>query len=247
MVLIEDIWLRQVKKVLAFPDVKNLLLDDAQIIEFCVFPAMLRYFERFPKEETYVCPINGELSLPYPDEYTFGALDIRAVDVGQVSPGAGGTFWDIIAYQLMGTGNVIKGTGAYGKRGYNPSNTLEQRQMEMQRARSYQNTFVTIKAKDYPSLKKITAYTSVSSLLNVTWAKYSLNFDDVLFQFRNDVIGLSQANLLLHLADTSGIMSDTNLETTINADALKTRATEIQEKVEEKWLAYPTVLVIHSV
>jgi len=95
--------------------------------------------------------------------------------------------------------------------------------------------------------KEIKVYSTANGMLNITWAKHSENFQDVHFQFINDVIDLSKARLLDHLADTSGILSDTNLEITINAEALKDKASALRDKVIEKWNAIPDMIYLHVV
>ena len=42
----------------------------------------------------------------------------------------------------------------------------------------------------------------MNATLNVTWAKRSLDFNNVKFQFKWDVIKLCQAYLMQHVADT---------------------------------------------
>jgi hypothetical protein len=247
IVNIDSMWLAQVKKVLAFPAVDELLLTDDDIKDLCIFPILQKYFTKFPIKEEQQLSINGELAIPFPDTYTFGVLDARVVDLGLL-PGSGTSFWDLVMFQTTtSVGSSMRGTGAYGVKGYNPSGLLYQRDIERQKYKSQQNNYATVKSRVDFENRQLIVYSSITGALNITWAKYSNNFNDVRFERRDDVIKLCQAELLDHLADTASILSDSGLEITINIDQLKSRATELKDKVEERWSQINDIIWLHSV
>jgi len=239
--------LNQVKRVLAFPGVENLLLSDDQIMDYAVFPSMRKYFVKFPIVIEQSQSIIGETIIAFPDDNTFGVVDVRTVDVGLIG-GVGGSFWDVVSYQSYNNSYISsKTTGAYGKKGYNPSGLIYQRDVQRQTMKSQQNQYATIKSRvDYPN-KRLIAYSSITGTLNISWAKFSDDFDDVKYEYKEDVIKLSQAELMLHLANSAAILVDTGLEVTINTDYLKSSAAEIFTDVAERWAQIPDMILLHQV
>lgn len=251
-IFIEDNYMNQIKACLAFPDVDNLLLSDEQIKDICIAPALREYFSKFPIKHEYQEPVgyNEEKTVSFPDSYVFGVLTCCVSDIGNNVIGNGGDFWSIVAYNSFGLGNINiskGGDGMYGITGYNPNNAMEMNELYRDKWKSYQNKYVTLKFHPDYVKKEIKVYSTANGMLNITWAKHSENFQDVHFQFINDVVDLSKARLLDHLADTSGILSDTNLEITINAEALKDKASALRDKVIEKWNAIPDMIYLHVV
>jgi hypothetical protein len=246
-VIIDSQWLGLIKSVLAFPSVDNLLLSDDQIKDYAVFPSLQKYFNKFPIVVEQTQSIVSETFIPFPDDYTFGIVDARTVDVGLIG-GVGGSFWDVVAFQSYNNSYIAsKTSGAYGKKGYNPSGLVYQRDVQRQTLKSQQNQYVTIKSRvDYPN-RQVIAYSSITGTLNISWAKYSDDFDDVQYEYKMDVVKLAQAELMLHLANSSAILVDSNLEVSINIDHLKQSATDMFNEVKERWDAIPTILLLHAV
>lgn len=245
-ITIDNKYLNQIKKILAFPGVDELLLNDTQIKDLIISPVFEQYFTKFPKKAEEVRQINGEVSIPFPDEQTFGVLDCRVTDVGMIG-GTGGTFWDVVAFQVSSGSISVNGTGAYGIKNYNPSGLMYQKDMQRQKFKSQQNMYTTIKSRVDVDNRQLICYSSASGQLNITWAKYSENFSDVRFERRNDVVKLCQAELLLHLSDSASILADSGLEVTINTDALKSRAEEIRTEVWERWNEEKDIILHHAV
>jgi len=247
LVKIDNTYLNQIKKAVGYPDIDKLLLDDDQIRDLIVYRILQDYYTKFPITFEQSASISGEKVLDFPDEFVFGVLDCRVVDVGMLG-GVGGTFWDMVASQAISNTYMTNGrSGAYGKNRYNPNGLLHQVDHQRQMLKSRQNQYTTIKSRvDYPN-RKLYVYTSSPGKLNVTWAKYSNNFEDVIFERKNDVIDLAQADLMIHLANSAAMLVDSNLEATINVDYLKEMATALKEKVFEKWDAIPDIILLHAV
>lgn len=247
VVIIHERYLNQVKKVLAFPSVDTLLLSNEQIKEYAVWPAMQKYFKKFPIITEATQSINGEATINFPSIYTYGVVDARVVDIGLVG-GTGGSFWDVLAFQSYNNSYIAsKTSGAYGKKGYNPSGLIYQRDVQRQTLKSQQNQYVTLKTRiDYPN-RQLKAYSSITGTLNISWASYSNDFSDIRYEYLDDVIKLSQAELMLHLANTSAILTDSALEVSINIDYLNSNAKEIISEVTEKWNSIPDICLLHAV
>jgi hypothetical protein len=244
VVTIDSVWLNQIKKIIAAPMVDSLLLSDEEIKDLIIFPVLQKYFTKFPIKEELQMSINGEMFIPFPDEYTFGVLDCRVVDIGLL-PGSGTGFWDLVLFTNTNSmSSSMKGSGAYG---YNPSGLLYQRDVERQQYKSQQNQYTTIKSRVDITNKRLIVYSSMTGSLNITWAKYSNNFDSVMFERRDDVIKLCQAELLDHLIDAASILSDSGLEISINIDKLGERSEKLKEYVKERWDAVQEIIFLHSV
>jgi len=245
-IIIEPKWMNLIKSVLAFPAVDELLLSEEQIKDYCIFPSLQKYFTKFPIPAEYTAAIQDETFVAFPDELTFGVLDARTVDIG-IAGGNGGGFYDILIAQSYNNNSIsTRSTGAYGKRRYNPSGLMNQRDMDRQNLKSQQNQYTTIKSRvDYPN-RQLIAYASMAGTLNITWAKYSNNFEDVRYERKNDVVKLCQAELMLHLANSAAILVDSALEVSINIDYLKDMAQGIFTDIQEKWDSIPDIILLHQ-
>lgn len=240
--------LNQVKKVLAFPSADNLLLEDPDILEYAVRPAMGDYFIKFPIKERVQSSTGGTsvVVLDFPDEFTHGVVDVRLTDVGIVT-GTGTSFWDLVYFQQLSGGSLMGGgSGAYGIRGYNPNNLIQTRDTQRAAYKSYQNTYMTVRYDVDEKNRKVTIYTTTAGNVNVTWAKHSDSFNAIKYNRKYEVIKLSQAYLLDHFADTFSILSDSSLDLSINVEAIKNRSQELKTEVRELWDSFPDVIALHS-
>jgi hypothetical protein len=247
-IVCDEIYMKQIRRILGAPSIDYLLLQDTDIKEICVRPALQKYFMKFPLEQQIqlMSGSSSEVVIPFPDDYTYGITDARVTDTGMIM-GNNGNFWDIVMFnQMSGGGMIAGGGGAYNKRGYNPNGLIQQRETQRAAWKSYQNTYSTIRYKVDEVNRKVSVYTTMQGYLNITWARYSDNFKDVKYTRQQDVIELSQGYLLLHLADASGILTDSALEMSINSESLKTRGTELIEKVLTLWQDVPDVIMMHS-
>jgi hypothetical protein len=246
IVSIDSQWLNLIKSVLAYPNVDELLLTDDQIKDYAIYPSLQKYFKKFPIVIEQSQSIIGETNIDFPDDYTYGVVDARIVDVGLIG-GVGGSFWDVVAFQSYNNSYIAsKTSGAYGKKGYNPSGLIYQRDVQRQTLKSQQNLYTTLKTRvDYAN-KRLIAYSSITGTLNISWAKYSDDFDDVQYEYRMDVIKLAQAELMLHLANSAAILVDSALDVTINVDHLKQSATDMFAEVKEDWDQIPTIILLHQ-
>jgi hypothetical protein len=238
-------WLNQVKKVTAYPKLANFSLTDDEIKEYAVFPAMTRYFIKFPLKSKveYAANSDSSLTVEFPDDYTFGLLDCRVVNSGMIG-GTGNSFWDIVAFQQYG---VAGNATIYNKRGYNPNQLYQQRYDARYALKSQINALATNKFNINVEDRKVIIYTSTTGMINLTWAKYSNSFEDIRYQRKFDVIQLAQAELLDHMADIFGLITDGTLDVDINVADIRTRAKELREEILEKWNNFPNMILLKGV
>jgi hypothetical protein len=242
IIKIHEKYLEEIKDLTAFPIVDNIILTDNQIREVCVRPALRDYFTKFPIKVPEEQNISGaEIVVDFPDEYTYGVVDVRILASGS-SSGSGSSWFELLRWQNIGGG---KSSNKYGIPGYNPGHIMQANLDSMQAHQSMINQYTTLKYRVEPHNKKVYAYTNGSGKLNITWAKYSNEFNAVEYSKINDVIKLCRANLLLHLGMASNMIEDGS-EIDVNSDLLIDTAKEIREEVFEKWEQYPDIIVLHA-
>jgi len=234
-----------VKAVLAFPSADTLLLDDDDIRNFCIYPALVDYFKKFPIREEYtqVISTNTETTIAFPDSYTFGATDARIIDKFSTTSSSSSSFWELANYQQQG---YSPSGGMYGIKGYNPNGLRQANftQYQSQQARQKYSQILRIRVDEANS--QLVAFSNVTATVYIEWAKYSLDFSNVKFTQKLNVIKLAQYYLLRHLADTASIVSDTNLDININTDELKTKSDELREQVFEEWEQYIDIVLVRT-
>lgn len=247
-ITISDSWLKKIKSVAEHSNSHILLLDTDDLKDICISHAMQDYFTKFPVRSDYQVSVNGENIYPFPDAYTIGAVDCRVVDIGMIG-GTGSGFWDIILFNTQ-TGNTMSykaGVGVYGRSGYNPNNVIQQRENSRQAVKSQQNLYATIKFRVDRANKRLIVYNSITGMLNITWAKYSDNWDDIRYERQWDVAHLAQSYILDHFCDNAGMITDSSADTTTNISDIRQRATDLRTEVFEKWKEFPDIVVQHFV
>ncbi len=245
-IVIENKWLAKIKVPLAYPKLEKIVLIDDEIKEYCIEPALRRYFIKFPKKvkEDFTIGNDNYLELDFPDEFTFGATDIRVTDKGGAGSTAGSSsFWELVKYQGVQGGSSHSN---YGIQGYNPNFLSQVRETERQSDIANINSRQAIKIDVDTDAKQIKVYSNVSGKILVEWAKYSVDFADVKFQQIENVIKLSQSYLLRQLGEMADLISDTNSDVEINSDNLISRADTLEEQVMELWDRYPDIVVVRT-
>ena len=240
---ITEYWLNLIKIKLGYPSVDKIILTDAQIKSYCIYPALREYFTKFPIEvtEEHSVSTSTDNEIDFPDTDTFGIIDARLV--GKMTTlGSGSTFWDLVYYNSMNL-DVSK-SGYYGIDGFNP-NSKKQAVAMLKQAIATQANEATVHIRVDEPNRKLYLGTNISGKCNVTWAKSSEDFDDVKFVYKMDVVKLSQAYLKEHLADTTGMITK-NLEVDVDSDRLKSEANELRREITEKWAEIPHIVVIRQ-
>lgn len=234
----------EIKKVLAFPAVPSVLLSDEEIKLFCVREGLHRYFTKFPIRESEEMEIYRTLEVDFPDQWTYGVIEARIVDKLVSGSGRGGSFWDLVKYRGIWGNQATRFGGAFGTR-YNFNNIADTYFSRKLVWDTLSNESTLSYEVDYTN-KKLIVYSSIDAKLLITWAKESINFNDVNYVYKYDVIELCQAKLLRHLADTGSIVSDSTLEKNVNSDALNSRADAIEERIREKWDSIPDIILMRG-
>jgi len=232
--------IKLIKSVLGYPAVDNIILTDEQIIDLCLYRAMLKYFEFFPMQERFSKVSQYETIVDFPND-VYGVLDARYVGKdGYGTNRTSSTFLDIVRYQSMGSGGYAKGSFGtpygFGGNEYNYLNNKLHRNSLMQ-------SNETFKIYIDRSNRKVVAYSTMRATLNITWAKTSNDFNDIKFEEKLKVIDLSSAYLLRQLSDTGSIMEDNDSSKKLNISELKSRAEELERPILEYWQSIPSIFI----
>lgn len=233
-------WLNQIRKVLAFPEVDEILLTPDQVKEYCAMPALTRYFTKFPIRIKQQISVADAGFVNFPDysadlREVIGVTDLRFVNKDGSSGNA--DLWAIVRYQQMGGTRGLRGVGGYGTK-FDFGGGVAAQIAQKQKYDSFQN-LNTYNAEMLWHERKIKYYSEVPSALVIEWALSSLNFDDVRPQRRLQVIQLAQAELLWHLARTTGIIEDSNLDQKVMSGDLRSEAERLHKEVMEDWNEEP--------
>lgn len=243
IIKIDDFYLNQIKSILAYPIVEMVHLDDEQIKQFCIWPAMYRYFLKWPIQvENQIIHASTEMIIPFPDDDTIGLIDLRTVGKTGLRAGTpngqNSRFWDIIQYNQNLKVKI-------SDRNLNPEGLKYLTIMQQNLIGSISNFSDTFSHEVNYSERNIRVFsTSVNAQLLFTWAKTSNNFGMIKPTRILDVIELSKSYLLRHLASVGSMLSDSGSEKQINVDALNSRADTIEEKITTLWQDFPDIIAL---
>ena len=235
--------LRQIKSALGFPiEDDKFLLDDEQIKEFCIEPALRKYFSKFPKiiQDDYMVSAGSNLNISFYNDDTFGAVDARLTNTEM--SGVGGLNEFLYTYSY----NQTFSSSNFGRRGYNPNSLSQANKTAQQALRTQAKMHRAIRTRVDYNERQITVFSNTSGRLLIYWALYSNNFDEVKYNYIEDVLNLCKGYLLTHAGGTMGIFQNTELPIEIDVDFLMSRGNEMIEKVEERWEQIPGIVLINN-
>jgi len=207
--------------------------------------ALEKYFEFFPVKTEQSVNLSGssDFEIDFPDpEYTFGVLDARTGDRFQVSTAGGivgNPFIDLRQIRSMNS----SGIGKYGTPySYGSESTYGYEKAERQASYNIDRAFrITV---DYDN-RKLRGYAFNGGLMSITWANYSYDFNDVLFDKRDDVVKLASSFILRSFANITQLQ---NTDTVNNLDGgwMEARAEELKQEVMTKFQNHTKVVLLRG-
>lgn len=242
-IIISETFMKQVKKVMAYPTCPNIILTDDEIKDLCIRQAMQEYYVKFPIKERYSQRISEYVAIDFPDEETYGVLDARVTDK-LTSEGSKSSFWDILRYKHLTGLNNRGRTGQYNT-SYNFNGLSQTWYDKKQALDTVQNQMTTSYNVNYQT-RQLECYSSADADITITWAKFSNDFATVRYAYQYDVITLSQGYLMEHLANTAGFVADGNLDKNVDIDAFRTQSEAKLEKIHDKWLEIPDIILVRT-
>ena len=232
----------QITKFLGGPGIEKVLLDEDEIKSVCLFPAMIDYFNVFPKLETQRYQVSQTLDIPFPDEYVFG-VTARVTDKDQIRYRVD-PFYGL--RQPVTTRGMIRKNRR--SRVSLPISGLEIRDgLNQRQLRDSLRELETYSTEVDRENRVVHVFTTKACSVHLTWARFSMNFDnDVRFEQKRNVTDLAGAYLLEHAADAGSIIVDGTQEKEFNTDAMRSRAESIRERINEAWANHPRVLILRG-
>jgi len=241
-ITIEDKWMNQIKTIIGYPKITQLILTDTEIKDLCIEPALREYFKKFPKRDVYEQWTSRDTvyTLAFPDAYTFGVLDARITDRRTATVGSQSSFWELIKFQQFGGSNIT----LYGVKGFNPNGLRQANLTQFQGLNAYRKTYKTEFLDISTEDRELRWYTNQEGTIQIEWAKWSNDFADVKYQQIKNVIKLAQSYVLRQASDMVGIMEDTGLEIAMKPDVMITRAEKLEADVFEEWNEITDIVMI---
>lgn len=235
--------MREIKKVLVYPLCDEVLLNESNIKSLCIFPAMRKYFVKFPIRETQLITLSGNniVDIPFPDLYTYFIFSAMQGDRNISMTGGVGrqSFGQSVSKRYNVSHEMRRGN--YGIRGFNPSGLSEANELMRMAQQSRQN-YLTYKV--FINRRMVRLFAEGCSTAQIEWAKFSTNFSDIDFGLHEDVITLSQANLLYHYVDTNNIVEDNTTDIDIGVSNILSRAEDLESKVLDRWNEWQDAIIL---
>ena len=242
-IIVDDDILRRIKSRVGFPMLDEAILDDEEIKIYAIAPALEEYFRWFPIQERYHQNVNNSFSVPFPDDFTFGAMDTRVINStpSGINSITGNRMLDIVTVNRYN-----RAYSYYSRNNRQFTNTGITRAFENER----QLRNVTMAKTDVSRVivnhdeRVVTGYTTESATLHVIWAKYSHTFSSVRFERKEEVIKLCQSYLLQHLSDATGLFTNNNVDVDFDSSKLQSNAEDLREEVLKDWREFTKVIAL---
>ena len=239
-VSISDVDRHMIYSEMGYPVVQpeDLELDPASVDEVVLRPTLMDYFSFFPIKTIVEVEVASEFTVPFPNVTTMSVLDARIVpnsgvaNVPTLSPFMNERNWTIAAGGLFGQGQY-------------DFEMMEAKLLNRRYIQASQNLLVARRVRVDRKARTLSGFMNAPGVLRITWADYSLNFDDVDFQKRRDVIKLAKAYLLRTIAMIrSQQNSDTGMD--FNPEALNARADKLEEDSIGRWVSFAKPIVLRG-
>lgn len=228
----------EIIKVVGFPFVDiaedNLELSEDQIKQHIILSSMKEYYRWFPEPLIFSSVIDGgAITVDYPDEFVYGVMDARPTkyeDTLSTSQAFGGN--PFVTHRYIYRNNTYNTLGSrydYGFRSIRHSNQFT-RDSDIQQLQVF-------RINDQPHNRKVEVYYSLRGSVDITFAKWSGEFDRIPFDKKRDVIELCQAELLLFLGHLRNQV-DSDFPVAFDADAFIARGENLKDNTMTRWKNY---------
>lgn len=243
---IDSTFLNIIKSVLAYPCEDTLLLSDDQIKTIILYPVFMEYFTKFPIKYRDQKDISTFVSIPFPDQFTYSVTECRVVGKQSQGVGTNGSFWQLVMLN-KGYGSGQGGFNTYGSqmRGFNPEGLRQSTRNLRYVLDSYGNDATFNYFVNKP-LKQLEINSSSNAAVEIVWAKWSNNFEDIDYPRRKEVLKLAQSYLLDHWVRSVSLIDDGNTDQTLNFIDAQTKADALKQEVYDLWNKLQDPVVMRS-
>ena len=215
-------------------------LTKDQILDLLILPPLKNiYYKWFPILERSDYSTSASFEIDFPDEQTFGVVDIRLVWQGVGGAGrTGNPLLDQFNIRIKGQTRNKWNTG--NDYGYTQVYYAEQ---AYSRAR-IQNVKALKQWVDYTN-RKVKGYTNAIGKISITWAKWANDWSGVQFKFEEDVIKLCQSYVLGYFGRLLN-QGTGDLPTELTGDDMISRSEDLEEQIIEKFKQYSKVVILRG-
>lgn len=210
-------------------------ISDEDVKRLYIREAMEEFWTRFPIEVHEEYTAAPGIEIPFPDDNTFGVVQARINHniydgVRTASP----------FFNAMSVTNRSMDYRAFGTPfDYGMRQVLPGRSAEIAGQTQFLKS-VKLHIED----RKVRGYSNLSGRLYIVWAKKSYNWNDIPFNFQNDVERMAQAKILRGIGMLKKQFASSDIPVEIDADAFLDRAEELEEFVWERWNGIPKIAII---
>jgi hypothetical protein len=224
-----------------FVQESDLEINFEQIKDFCIMPALLEYFKWFPILVDYNARISGSINIPFPDEMTYSATNIR-INTGR--NGQSYTANPLINSSFIRPAQSGVGGGIYGKNlTYGLENVYHTERIAGQSSIDmYKSSKFTIDEQK----RAVVGFTNVSGTMEIVWCKYSNDFNAVPFMQKKNVEDLASAYLLEYFGHLRLQSEQPDLPVSFDGTIFVERAEKLRDKVIMTWEEFPKICIIRK-
>jgi hypothetical protein len=228
---------------MGYPFVKetDLEIDFESIKDFCVMPAMLEYYKFFPMLTEALFTVSGSFAIPFPDETTYSATNIR-LNTGR--NGQSYTANPLINSTFVRPSTSGTGGGVYGK---NLTYGLETvYHIERLEGQSSIDMYKAEKCIVDENIRQVVGFSNVSGKLQINWCKYSTDFNQIPFKRKKEVQDLASAFVLEYFGNLRLQGEMPELPVQFDGQMLIDRADKLKEKVITAWEEFPKICILRK-
>lgn len=222
-----------------FPVIReeDLELSKADILQYIIEPCVRQYYSWFPIKKIQSFMVSSaDFRFPFPNENTFGVVDVRFNPQNTGFGRSNSPFLNAI--------NFHNSARKYGTR-YDYGMTeaeISKRAWDITRASALRS----LRFEVDQGAREIRGFSNDVGEVIVTWAETSDDFNAIPWNRKEEVINLCQASLLRFLVTVRGQITTDVGGTEFDNSVLSDRADQLEEKVMTKWKALSKVVVIRG-
>ena len=240
---ITDTLFHRILTIVGYPviGVGDLGISEDDIKDLLISPALEDYYRYFPIKVRAVTTISTDFSVAFPDDNTFGVLDVRH-NKHPYSAGGART-----AHTLINDLIITQGS-SFSMKKWGTENSYDYHQVRiMDRLR---RDAVTEKAKTFTVVvdhenRVVSGYVNTYGKLLIVWAKRSENFASVKFNQQEDAIKLAKS----YVANYFGVLwslDNSSLPNELDPSELLSQSESLKTEVMKKWTAHTKSILVRG-
>ena len=242
-VIISDDLFNEVRSIVGYPIISDEFeIDRDNILKLCVLPAMRDYYTFFPKLNVQEYSFQGDFSINFP-ESAIGVVDVR--QQSSQSAALGSTSSAFNNNKLFSPQRGFFQSGFANNDYYDLKDT---QWLSVAVSNSYDRLLSNpqfIIDHSARTLSGNVGNTYGSATIRVKWAIFSFDFGEIPFRRINEVVRLSQSNLLSYIFLLRSQAPGTGDEE-INVDNFEDKAKDLKDEVMELWRNRTKVSIIRG-